>query len=150
MVNRVWMLGMLVALAGCSRTPELASVEGVVRLDGKPLCDVEVQFIPDVTQGTTGPPGSAYTDKEGRYQIVARGKTGIVVGKNRVSIHDATIMMPGGGADPESGVAVPGAPLHARRPRVPSAYSNAAQNPLGVFEIGSGSNLLNFELKSRP
>lgn len=140
----------LTPLAGCAPGPRLASVEGTVKLDGKPLADAEVQFIPDVTQGATGPPASAYTDKEGRYQILATGKAGVVVGENRVRINDATVMMPGGGADAESGVAGPEGAPKPRRNRVPAPYSDAARSPLGVIDVQPGSQTQDLELKSRP
>jgi hypothetical protein len=128
----------------------VASVDGTVKLEGKPLADAEVQFIPDVTQGEKGPPASAYTDAEGRYRIFATGETGVVVWKNRVRINDATVMMPGGGADAESGVpGTAGAPK-ARRNRVPAPYSDAARSPLGVVEILPGTQTRDFDLKSKP
>ncbi|MGL4551752.1 MAG: hypothetical protein ACRC33_11235, partial [Gemmataceae bacterium] len=69
-------MALLTHAAGCGRP--LASVEGTVTLDGRPLPDAEVQFLPDPTQGTTGPPSSAYTDPDGRYA------TTTVVGTHRV------------------------------------------------------------------
>ena len=36
-------------LAGCSRGPQFAEVEGVVTLDGQPLSDVEIVFLPELT-----------------------------------------------------------------------------------------------------
>jgi len=80
-------------LTGCGG-PRVASVDGTVRLEGRPLADVEVQFIPDPARGTVGPPCSAYTDADGRYRIAAAGREGAVVGSHRVCINDATIMMP--------------------------------------------------------
>lgn len=142
-------------VGGCSG-PQFASVEGVVTLDDKPLADVEVQFIPDPAVGTNGPPASAYTDRDGRYQIAATGASGAIVGKHRVCINDATIMMPGGGqteadADMESGI--PGrnaAKQLPKRPRVPTVYSDATRTPIPTVEIQPGTQTRNFTLKSKP
>lgn len=143
------MLAVAVCLGGCGRGPTFASVEGVVRLDGKPLADAEVQFIPDITQGATGPPASAYTDKDGRFRIAATDASGVVVGQNRVCVNDARAMMPGGG-DAESGVPVPGQSPPPRRPRVPTVYADATRSPLGAIDIRPGSQSVPLELKSRP
>lgn len=142
-------LALALVVAGCGGR-QWAAVEGVVTLDGRPLADVEVQFIPDVTQGATGPPASAYTDKDGRYRIAATDKGGVVVGKHRVRVNDATVMVPGGGADAESGAAGPvGAPKPPRN-RVPAPYSDAARSPLGAVEVRPGTQTHDLDLKSKP
>jgi hypothetical protein len=145
------MLLVLVAGAGCGG-PSVATVEGVVTLGGRPLADVEVQFIPDPAQGTTGPPASAYTDKDGRYRIEATGKAGVVVGKHRVCVNDATLMMPGGGAgaDPEGGAPGAGPKAAPRRSRVPAAYSDATRTPFAAVEVKPGTQTLDLALKPSP
>jgi hypothetical protein len=139
-----------VLIVGCQRGPQFACVEGVVFLDGKPLPDAEVQFIPDITQQAKGPPASAYTDKDGRYQVLADGNSGVVVGKNRVSINDARIMMSGNGVDAESGISAPAKPARASRNRVPAEYSDALRSPLGVLNIQPGSQTVRLEMKTKP
>ena len=75
---------LLVALAGCSKSgPQIAPVHGVVKLDGQPLANADVQFQPDGSQR----PSSARTDAEGRYELVyKRGQPGAMVGKHTVRI----------------------------------------------------------------
>jgi len=139
----------LMALTGCGGGPEFASVEGVVSLDAKPIADVEVQFIPDITQATYGPPNSAYTDANGRYRITATRTSGAVVGKNRICVRDATVMMPlgAGGASGETASNPEGS---VRRSRLPALYSDAARSPLGSVEIRPGSQTIHFTIKSVP
>jgi hypothetical protein len=130
---------------GCGG-PQRATVEGIVTLDGKPLADVEVQFIPEPEQQQSATPASAYTDESGRYRI----ESGVCVGPNRVCVNDARLMMPGGGIDPDDGT--PGADRKSspRRSRVPEIYSDATRTPHRAINIQSGVQTLNFTLKSKP
>ncbi len=54
-------------LAGCgpsSDVPKLAPVHGVVTMDGKPLANATVRFIPE-----SGRPSVGVTDEQGRYEL---------------------------------------------------------------------------------
>lgn len=130
-----------VLLAGCGGPP-LASVEGTVTLAGRPLADVEVQFIPDPALGTRGPPASAYTDAAGKYRIVADGTAGVVVGRHRVCLNDATLMMPGGGEGGER--------AGPRRSRLPAEYSDATRTPFKDVEVQPGTQTRDFALTTTP
>jgi hypothetical protein len=81
---------LLAALAvGCNRGPKFAEVEGTVRMNGKPLANVRVEFLPDPEKGTKGPPASGVTDANGRYELkLDDQRPGAVVGHNRVLLHD--------------------------------------------------------------
>lgn len=149
-MKRVVCAAMLALVAGCGGPP-LASVEGVVTLGGKPLADVEVQFLPDPAHGTTGPPASAYTDRDGRYRIPAAGTVGVVVGKHRVCVNDATLMMPGNGTDPDDGSPAPAAAKAGpRKPRLPAVYSDVTRTPFNAIEVRPGTQTLDFALKLTP
>ena len=65
---------LLVALAGCSKSgPQIAPVHGVVKLDGQPLANADVQFQPDGSQR----PSSGRTDANGHYELMyKRGQPG--------------------------------------------------------------------------
>jgi len=143
-------LMLIVLVAGCGSPPR-ATVEGVVTLDGKPLPDVEVQFIPEPEQGPGGVPASGYTDESGRYRIEASGSGGVSVGPNRICINDARLMMPGGGgADPNDGT--PGAERKAepRRSRVPEVYSDATRTPHRAISVTTGVQTIDLALKTKP
>ena len=92
-------------LAGCGNMPPMGTVSGVVTLDGKPLSDVEVQFLPDPEQGTCGATASCYTDAQGRFTLrTERHHTdGALVGTHRVVFVDIAALpdpgdLPGMGA----------------------------------------------------
>lgn len=79
-------LGVL-SLAGCSRSgPELAVVEGEVRLNGQPLPDALVEFQPEMA----GSPSVGVTNEDGVFQLrFTKDRWGAVPGKHTVKIdHD--------------------------------------------------------------
>ncbi|MEQ8849952.1 hypothetical protein [Botrimarina sp.] len=84
----------LVAIAACVGCgPEVGPVSGVVTLDGKPVPEAKVQFMPlpqpdhpEVTKMV----GLGKTDADGRYSLtIFEGPEGAVVGENRVWISTA-------------------------------------------------------------
>src|SRR5262249_52672458 len=84
-------LPVLLALlgTGCQRELPYGVVEGEVTLDGKPLTDVEVVFLPDPDRGTQGRRSVALVDREGRYRLASdAGRAGAPVGFHRVCVID--------------------------------------------------------------
>ena len=78
---------LLLALTGCQRGPALGTVEGTVRVNGRPLPHAYVVFQPISPPGAYG---SAYADKDGEYVLqFSRSRNGAPVGKHRVSIRAA-------------------------------------------------------------
>jgi hypothetical protein len=75
-------LSMMVC-SGCGESgPEVASVEGTVKLDGQPLPDATVMFIPE-----NGRPAAAMTDAGGHYVLTfTEGRKGAMPGKHKVRI----------------------------------------------------------------
>lgn len=75
-------LGLCLALAGCSDSgPQRAEVAGDIAIDGKPVEEGAINFIPD--KGTKGP-GAGGIIKNGKYRIPRA--QGPVVGVNRVEL----------------------------------------------------------------
>ena len=74
-------------VAGCSGNGyRIASVSGVVTLNGEPLREASVVFQP-AAKGNPGPPSSATTDDDGRFTLAFAGeKPGAVVGKHVVIV----------------------------------------------------------------
>jgi len=72
-------------LSGCggeTYAPELGSVTGKVTMEGKPLADATVTFIP-----ADGPPSAAITDASGTYRLKFKnGADGALPGKHTVTI----------------------------------------------------------------
>lgn len=128
----------LVLLAGCG-AGNTAPVTGTVTMDGVPLENATVVFLPqrDGTGQGGGRPAAGKTDGEGRYKLIyGRGTTGAVPGDYRVEIR--TYLSPD--PDAETPEEQQGAPE-----RVPSQF-NADST---LFEsVDAGGNEINFDLVS--
>ena len=140
------LLGLLLAavLAGCygSRT---SPVEGVVLLDGKPLPDASIQFVP---QGT-GRDATGQTDKSGAFSMSTYNpKDGVVPGEYKV-----VISRPTGTLDPtqhgsaEDAMSVAAKAPPPKAPDFPQQYTRADQTPLTQTVPVSGR--VTFDLKSK-
>jgi hypothetical protein len=73
---------LLALLLGCSDGSGWPPVAGVVTLDGQPVCDAGVLFVPL----EAGPTATATTDAAGRFQLTSAGKSGAPCGRYRVAI----------------------------------------------------------------
>jgi hypothetical protein len=142
--------------AGCARGPEFVAVEGTVSLDGRPLPEVEVVFLPDSDEGNPGPRASAYTDQQGRYKLFCdqTDRPGTVAGPTRVCVVDITAVvsladMPGlwMPAGPHGRPAGRATTTTRKRSRVPPAYSSVARTPLRVV-VTPGRPVLDFDVPS--
>ena len=135
---------LLLLLAGCGKHAMNNQVEGTVKLDGTPLPNVVVQFVPDMTEGSQPPGASAYTDGQGHYSLTCDNqKPGAVLGKYRV------IVLPGrrgGGAVGDDR----DAPRGERAPAyVPPIYTQAAKSPLKV-DVTADQHTYDLSLSRNP
>jgi hypothetical protein len=126
--------------AGCSQPEyEIAPVEGVVMIKGKPGHKINLQFVPDIDKGAKGPSSFAQTDAEGKFtlqlqsvgQDVAKSKPGAVVGWHRVVLSDLQL------AESATGRGVP--------IRLDSTYTLPGSTPLRQ-EVKPGANAITLEL----
>src|SRR4051812_39868907 len=78
----------VIVATGCGSSGKVASVSGVVTLDGKPAAEIAVTFNPLATDGNNVPGPSAFgvTGPDGRYTLKLMGEEtkGATVGKNAV------------------------------------------------------------------
>ncbi len=117
----------LVGVVGCSSGPRLAEVTGTIRIKGKPLANVMVEFNPD---SATGVRSTGTTDENGRYTLVCDDqRPGAMVGRHRLVLHDLAIY--GGqflGRKLEQAGSKGGPTLEPSR--IPSQYESTAHTPL--------------------
>ena len=66
--------------------PPIADVSGIVTLDGAPLPNASVQFIPDAAKGTQGAPAVGFTDATGKYELVTATVEGAIVGHHQIRV----------------------------------------------------------------
>lgn len=84
-LNRLAWVAVAVILAGCGDSRgDLAPVTGNVKLDGQPLVNAIVQFVP---LGGAGVVSTGRTDEQGNYEMMAtRTAMGASRGENQVRI----------------------------------------------------------------
>jgi|OM-RGC.v1.026183756 hypothetical protein len=127
-------LGWLMCCSGCggrSDRPAIATVEGTVTLDGRPLANANVWFDP-LGGGRTS---TAVTDSSGRFELLyTLGEKGAIIGEHDVRI--STFVQ--GGDEPGSAATVP--------ERVPSKY--AAPSAIRK-QVSAGKNTIDVELDSK-
>jgi hypothetical protein len=127
-------------LGGCGRSVTLGEVEGTVRLDGQPVGQVFVVFIPEDPQE---PQSTGVTDAEGRFKLRCNNAhSGAVVGPHRVTLVDAAVA-PGGRKrddEPEEGSARPTS-------RVPEVYSRVDRTPLRQT-VSAGKQSVSIDIPS--
>lgn len=134
----------VVCIVGCNNNPKTVTVKGQVLLDGQPLPNVIVTFMPsDGSRSAT-----ATTDEEGRFYDASsfQKNDGAVPGSHRVAINPKDPPpMPGMSGDPGS----PGGDAATYAPPFPERYTIPANSGLEAeVEVG-GANDFTFELKSK-
>ena len=138
--KQIWLsLGALlaVALAGCSGKPQgppRFPVTGKVTLDGKPLANTMILFIP--TGQTRGHGGLTKTDENGQYKLFCRKglEPGVPVGTYRVAMPMVVSDEP-----VEGGVVTSQA--------IPTKYSSPSQTILKA-KVAEEDNTIDFALAS--
>jgi hypothetical protein len=134
-------LGVL-ASGGCGDRTKLVAAGGVVTLGGKPLDNVQVEFLPDPEQGTKGLRSTGVTDAQGHFTLTYQdARLGAVPGKHRVLITD---MKQWEGIRPGRDDA--NKPL--KPSRVPELYTDVTRTPFKV-EVKEGGPPLKLELTGR-
>ena len=135
----VWAGVLAALLCGCGGNsgPDLEDVSGTVTLDGEPLPEATVRFLPE-SDGTAEyvRPATGVTDSSGWYSLsYSSSRDGALPGKYRVAI---TTYREGGYDEDEEGNPIPGAPE-----KVPSAYNSET-----TLTVTVPSDSYDFELKS--
>ena len=125
------------ALAGCESDSKVGSVQGVVRLDGKPLATGTVRFLPAAGRAASGKIQSDGTFTLGTY----KESDGALVGKHQVAI----IAFEVGPAPPRTEGGRP--PPTPTKPLVPKRYMAVGTSGL-TAEVKPGDNELEFDLTS--
>jgi hypothetical protein len=127
-------VGLAIA-AGCERGAELASVEGNVTLNSKPLANATVLFSP--TRGSGPGPYVGTTDNEGRFALGPVDEPGGGAAADEYLVMITTVKQ-----DPNSADGAPVDPT--QKEVVPSAFRNGTQR----FTVPEGGTKdANFAIK---
>ena len=133
---------MALALAGCGadaagkKLPESVSVTGTVIMNGAPLRNATLWFVP--AEGTKGSGSTGYTDESGEYELtVVHGNEGAVPGKYKVLI--SKLVLPDGSEIPPDSTEPP-AMLNAHE-LLPSTYSTIEETVLTAVVPADGGEI---------
>lgn len=141
--GRCALLLALLTLTACEAKPRFAEVSGVVLLEGKPMPDALVEFLPDPYEGTHGPRCSGITDAQGYFRLVRDDeRAGAAVGFHRVLVQDVRTFPPP--RNRHTGGKPPVMPPS----RVSRRYENASITPLRQ-EVKPEAQSVTIEVKSR-
>ena len=126
----------LVTAVGCgSSESNIGRVEGIVRLDGKPLTTGKIRFLPTAGRGAI-----AEIQPDGTFTLGTFSKAdGALIGMHKVAVI-AVESGPGGRPDP-------GVPRPTLRSLVPDRYLAVGTSGL-TYEVKPGLNRAEFDLTS--
>jgi hypothetical protein len=130
---RVALASVALVWAGCSTGgPEIAYVTGKVTMDGKPLANATVVFIPE-----NGRPAGANTNADGHYVLnFSEGRRGTIPGLSSVRI--STLRDAG---QDDNGQSIPGSPE-----TIPARYNTDSTLEFNVE--AKKKNIADFDLQS--
>ena len=124
----------VLSVAGCNKAVPVAEVSGIVKMDGKPVPNVKIMFMPDPQKGTAGPFSAGLSDDEGHFKLTCEDeRSGAVVGWHKVVLLNSgenLYRTPRHGRRDDD-EPVPKAPKAKKTgPKVPEKYTTAGKTPL--------------------
>jgi len=138
-------------LIGCGSDPDsavtLVPVTGTITLDGKPMANAQISFIPEATNAASTAGGDT-TGPDGNYLAQYRGRNGLSPGKYRVTV------VPGlaeeEGAPPVGGLDPFMAAEGARAAAATQRSASKKKETKGEFqsEVKETATTLDFDVKS--
>jgi hypothetical protein len=140
-------------VAGCGTSgPPMGQVTGTVTLDGKPMPNRMVVFVPKAGGQTS----TATTNSEGRYELIGASTKGALIGLHTVSI---TSVREAAAAAVDMSQMPSDSPQYAAQGD-PAAYKKVAEfkeviparyntKTELVEEVKAGKNTIDFDLKSK-
>jgi hypothetical protein len=141
----------MLSQTGCGGGPKLVPVSGTVTLNGKPLGDADILFVP-TEENTEGLAGNDKTGPEGNYKAMTNGRAGLVPGQYKViisrSLVDTAKVRPEFKDDPIMAQIVAEGAGAARKD--PVAKDSKPTEIKGEFdrEVEPGGAILDFDVKA--
>jgi hypothetical protein len=138
----------LLLLVGCGTQPPPAQVAGTVRLEGRPLDNCLITFLPEPSQGAPTPHAVGVTDARGRYHLrLADQRAGVHLGWHRVTFQDLSVST--GIARRDNGMldqqAADSTSVPVRAARLPPGLADPQATPFRK-QIHAGRQTIDFDL----
>jgi hypothetical protein len=119
--------------AGCGgRPPAIVPAEGVVTVNGKPLANAEVEFVPMAKGLGAQYIATAITDEQGRYSLRCNGREGACACENRVVVRDPPTPEAGRGQSAEAQKEAARFKYSLKNRPIPEKYTSLVTTPLTV------------------
>ena len=144
--------GSLLVFAGCGpkgRSLQVEYVEGVITLDGRPLDEVSVMFIPK-NEADGIEVASGYSNANGVYKLSSMNgdpERGAMAGDYIVTVSKVEVH------DPKAGMSYEEASASTldviQKQLLPTVYQDRRNTPLS-FTVNKGRNKIDIELKRKP
>jgi len=149
----LWGLIGLAALtaAGCGGgRPPVTEVEGVVLLNGKPLPNAQVEFLPELSKFGAEMNSMAVTDENGRFRLTCNylQLPGAVVGKHKVTVGEAPTPQEFRGMDAASQGRYTQYMAGLKNRPIPDEYGSISKTPLTI-EVTADKKEYKLELTTR-
>ncbi len=132
-IPAIVLIGLCLAAAGCTKAPpSITEAEGVVLLNGVPLANAQVDFVPELSEFGAEMNSGAVTEDDGRFHLTCakNAQPGAVVATHRVVVTEGPMPEKFRGM---SGEAQNGATAYLKglknRP-IPQQYGSVGKTPL--------------------
>jgi hypothetical protein len=147
-MSRIGIVLISVALFGCGKSSTTVPVSGIVKLDGKPLANASVSFVPE----GQGKQATGTTDEFGKFVLsTIDPRDGAMPGHYKVIIspNSAPIEAPEGQSADEGMVSDAAAAKSKKQtvPKFPQAYTRIDETPL-VEKVPADSEIV-YDLSSK-
>jgi hypothetical protein len=145
-------LGVAVALSGCARVPPpVTGAEGTVLLDGKPLPQAQVEFVPELRNFGAEMDSLAMTDDQGHFRLTCTYKEqpGAVVGKHHVLVTEPPTPAEYRSQDERTQAKLAQYLAGLKNRPIPEAYATLGKTPL-VVEVKPGQSVYDLQLTRGP
>jgi hypothetical protein len=141
-------LGVALALPGCQKVPPpVTEAEGTVLLDGKPLPQAQVEFVPELHGFGAEMNSTALTDDAGHFHLTCsfNQQPGAVVAKHHVIVMEAPTPAEYRGQDERTQTSLAQYIAKLKNRPIPTVYGTLSKTPL-VVEVKAGQTTYDLQL----
>lgn len=136
--------------AGCGKPspPPLVEASGTVTLNGDPLPNASVRFIPMFKGFGAEVIAEAVTNQDGAFKLICLGTNGACVGTHKVTVEEGPLPREAIGESGRAQMAMTKYLQSLPNRPIPSEYGNVAQTPLTI-EIVPDKTTYDLDLQRR-